>query len=91
MIRKCQLCGAEILPPCKSYKYCNACKKRGYSKASKKYNRMKLNVGFDDYLTPPKPILEGAEREVDEYNAAHGTKYSYGMHTHLKDSGRLEK
>lgn len=74
----CMSCGSKLRD---KTEFCSpACRKRGMEILKREEQRR-------DFLKN-SPIMRSL-KEVEEYNKAHGTKYSYGVYFALKSKGEL--
>ncbi|MBO7217962.1 MAG: hypothetical protein J6V50_04600 [Clostridia bacterium] len=76
----CAFCGENVVP--KEQKYCDdTCKKLGEMLEKRRAEREKTVQQFN---------VQSAIKEVDDYNKAHGTNYTYGLYFALKGIGGLD-
>ncbi len=78
----CFMCG-KALGEGRRVKYCPECR----AKARRRAQRRCTGCLLPDNRIPR--CLDEIADEVEQYNKAHGTSYSYGWYTYLKDSGKL--
>lgn len=78
----CFMCG-KALGEGRRVKYCPECRKE----AQRRSKRRCTGCLLPDNRIPR--CLDEIADEVEQYNKAHGTSYSYGWYTYLKDSGKL--
>lgn len=82
--RTCDVCGAPL--PKGRARYCSH---ECYKEAGRMVNR-KPNSKKNKYRRKPDMTLDKVCDELERYNRKHGTSYSYGKYTYLKDTGQLE-
>lgn len=95
----CAHCGKPFETNRNTRKYCSIfCKSKAnrkmtldcyYKKKLATQNRHSKKGDVPLHSVIPKS-LDPIDNEIREYNEKHGTNYSYGWYTYLKDSGKLK-
>ena len=80
--KPCRICGTPV--PKGRHCYCS---RECCDKAQRAEGKRKMRCGSGK---KPQGIYETCD-EIDRYNAAHGTHYSYGWYSYLKERGELKK
>lgn len=94
--KKCAHCGKPFETNRNTRKYCSVtCNAAAKRKATLcRIHKSKPAAQKDENNTPLHSVipksLDPIDNEIREYNEKHGTNYSYGWYTYLKDSGKLK-